>query len=82
METNHKMLGDQIRHLANQLIRNRLGQWPHISGVKTILTVKFLCAEDNDQMKVWPEVKTRGLLHQRKNALRWQYSVRLNKQLD
>ncbi len=47
MEINSKTSDENTRHLADQLIHSRMGQWAHTPGVKTVLKVKFLSQESD-----------------------------------
>ncbi len=47
MEINNKTSDEHTRHLADQLIHSRMGQWAHTPGVKTVLKVKFLSQESD-----------------------------------
>ncbi|WP_145557554.1 zinc metalloprotease [Yersinia aldovae] len=59
MNINNPNPDNHTHPLANQLVRNRLGQWPHTPGTETTLTVKFLSA-GKDPMNIWPEVENPG----------------------
>lgn len=59
MNINNPNPDNHTHPLANQLVRNRLGQWPHTPGTETTLTVKFLAA-GKDPMNIWPEVENPG----------------------